>query len=151
MRETLLGVAWVRRKVLEKIIGFVRRSGLRTTVLERGHVKCVMPLKGNTNHVGTMYAGALATLAELPGGGLWLSSFDTQRFVPLLKELNIRFVKGARSDVSIEVRMDHAHLEELQASAERVGKVDFVLDAELKDTSGETVAVSHAVYQLRKR
>ena len=147
----MLKLPWFKRRTLEKSIAFVRRARMKADVLVRGHVRCTMPLRGNTNHVGTMYAGALFTLAEMPGGGLWLGSFDTERFIPLLKEMNIRFLRAARTDVTVEVRLDEARIESLQATANELGKVDFVLDAELKDANGETVAVSQGVYQLRKR
>ena len=54
-----------------------------------------MPLKPNKNHIGTMYAGALFTLAEMPGGVLFLSSFDNKAFFPIVKELTMKFVKQA--------------------------------------------------------
>ena len=63
--------AWARRAAMKllaaKGIGFVRRSGMRIEVFERGHVRCSMPLRKNKNHIGTMYVGALFTLAEMPG------------------------------------------------------------------------------------
>ena len=36
----------------------------------------LMPFKPNRNHLGTMYAGALFTLAEIPGGAVLISAFD---------------------------------------------------------------------------
>ena len=46
------------RQLTEEQIAFVKRSGLKAEVLEPGHVRLRMPLEGNQNHIGTLYAGA---------------------------------------------------------------------------------------------
>ncbi len=50
---------------VEKPFAFVERSGIEAVELEPRHIKLKMPLKGNENHFGSMYAGALFTLAEI--------------------------------------------------------------------------------------
>ncbi len=141
---------FVNRQLLERGIGFVRRAGLRVEEMKRGYARLRMPLRGNRNHIGTMYAGALFTLAEVPGGALFLSSFDTRRFYPIVTEMNIRFLAPARGPVTVEVRLDDAEIERLQAEAEQAGKARYVLEAQLKDGKGVIVAESRAHYQLRR-
>ena len=51
--------------MIEQGIPFAGRTEVEVMVMEPGYVKLKMPLKPNLNHVGTMYAGALFTLAEL--------------------------------------------------------------------------------------
>ncbi len=63
------------KKMLEEGIAFVARSKVKVLAMEPGYVKMMMPLQPNLNHVGTMYAGALFTLAELPGGAIFLTTF----------------------------------------------------------------------------
>lgn len=145
----LLGT--IERKLMAWRIPFVRRSGLRVEVAERGHVVCVMPIRPNRNHIGTMYAGALFTLAELPGGILFISSFDRQGFYPIVKDMDIRFLKPAVGDIRIELRMEDSRIKALQAEAHAAGKAEFVLDGELKNAAGEVVATSRGLYQIRKR
>src|SRR3546814_18971913 len=86
------------------------RSGLRVLELQRGYVRCQMPFAGNGNHVGTMYAGALFTLTDLPGGALFLASFDIERYYPIVKSLDMRFKKPATSDGFGEVPIDNAQI-----------------------------------------
>jgi acyl-coenzyme A thioesterase PaaI-like protein len=136
-------------QMLEQGIAFVARSGLKVESLERGRVVCRMPFKGNENHIGTMYAGALYTLAELPGGALFLSSFDTSRYFPIVKESTLRFTAPATSDVTIDIRLDDTRIAEIQGEADSNGKCEFVLEGELKDASGKVVAISRSLYQLR--
>ncbi len=140
----------IARQLTEEQIAFVKRSGLKAEVLEPGLVRLCMPLTGNQNHIGSMYAGALFTLAEIPGGALFLTSFDTQRFYPIIKEMNLRFRRPATGDIRVEARLTADEIERLQSEASEVGKAEYVLELELLDERGEVVAQSRGLYQLRR-
>ena len=141
----------IARQILERGIAFVQRSGLKVVELRRGYVKVLVPFSGNENHLGTMYAGALFTCAEIPGGALFLSSFDAERFFPVVKELNLRFLKPATQDVTVEISLPEASIVAIAAEAQARGKCDFVLEGELKGPDGVMVASSRGVYQIRAR
>lgn len=138
------------RKLLEQGIAFVQRSGLTVEHLERGRVVCRMPFAGNGNHIGTMYAGALFTLAEIPGGALFLTSFDSSRFYPVVKALNLKFLRPVKGDVTVEAVLDEARISAIEAEAAAQGKAEFTLSLELRDGSGAVVASSEGIYQIRK-
>lgn len=139
------------RQLTEEQIAFVHRSGLKAEVLEPGHVRLRMPLKGNQNHIGTMYAGALFTLAEIPGGALFLTSFDSRRFYPIVKEMNLRFLRPASSDIHVEARLAVEEVARIQEQAGAQGKAEYVLELALLDEAGGVVAQSQGLYQLRAR
>lgn len=140
----------IARQLTEEQIAFVKRSQLKAEVLEPGFVRLCMPLAGNQNHIGSMYAGALFTLAEIPGGALFLTSFDTERFYPIIKEMNLRFRRPATGDIHVEARLAAEEIERLQGEASEVGKAEYVLELTLVDGGGEVVAESRGVYQLRR-
>jgi thioesterase domain-containing protein len=139
------------RQLTEEQIAFVKRSGLKAEVLEPGHVRLCMPLTGNQNHIGSMYAGALFTLAEIPGGALFLTSFDAQRFYPIVKEMNLRFRRPATGDIRVEASLADTEIQRLQKQATEEGKAEYVLELQLTDDSGEVVVQSRGLYQLRTR
>lgn len=141
----------IARQLTEQQIAFVRRSGLQAEVLEPGFVRLCMPLEGNQNHIGSMYAGALFTLAEIPGGALFLTSFDVQRFYPIVKEMNLRFRRPANGDIRVEARLSAQEIDDLQARAAREGKAEYLLELQLTGVDGEVVAESRGLYQLRLR
>ncbi len=138
------------KSVIEKSIPFATRSGVEVLQIEPGYVKMRMPLEPNVNHIGTMYAGALFTLAELPGGAIFLSTFDASRFYPIIKGMNIEFRKPATTDITVEVRLDPEDAAKIQTVAEQNGKADYGWDCELRDANGVTVAVASSSYQLRE-
>lgn len=138
------------RRAVEEGIAFVKRSGLKLDALERGYVRCSMPLAGNENHIGTMYAGALYTLAEIPGGALFLSSFDISRYFPIIREHRIQYLAPARGDIYVEVRIEDAEIARIQGEADEKGKADYTLVADLTDADGKVVARAEGIYQLRR-
>lgn len=130
-------------------IPFTARTGVVIEEAEPGYVKLRMPFEPNVNHVGMMYAGALFTLAELPGGTLFTTTFDFTKYYPIVKDVKIRFRRPAMSDITVEVRMSEDEAAAITAEAEREGKADYAWVCELKDESGEIVAISENTYQLR--
>ncbi len=142
--------AEIARQFTEEKIAFVKRMNLKAEVLESGFVRLRVPLAGNENHIGTMYAGALFTLAEIPGGALFITSFDASKFYPIIKEMNLRFRRPATGDIVVEARISDAEIERLQTEAQTHGKADYTLELQLLDSHGEVVALSRGVYQLRK-
>lgn len=132
-------------------IPFVRRTGVRVVTLESGRVLCRMPLKGNVNHIGTMYAGALFTLAEFPGGPLMLATFGMRRYIPIVTSLDLAFVKAAKTDVTVELTLAADAAKRIEAETIAAGEAEFVLEGELKNAEGEVVARSLARYLMRPR
>ena len=125
---------------------FVERSGLELLHAERGRAVLRLPFEPNINHVGMIYAGALFTVAEVPGGVLFSSAFDLTRFYPIVGDLKIRFSKPARRAVMVDARMTEPEIERVTAELEASGKAKWVLDQELVDTAGTVVASTSATY-----
>lgn len=138
------------RQFIEKPFAFVERIGLRALVMEPRHVKLGLPLEGNTNHIGSIYAGALFTVAELPGGALFLTTFDVERYYPVLKAMDIRFRRPAFSDVTVEASLSPGEVARLITETDTHGKAEFVLLTNVRDAQDLVVAEAKGVYQLRK-
>ena len=151
--------SWPKRKVKEGAlqllnrgigfgIPFAPRNGFKVVEIREGYLKSFIPIKGNRNHFGGMYAGALFTVGEIPGGVLAILNFDTKYF-PLLKDMKVTFDRVAKSDVTVEFQISQEERMRIEKEADREGKCDFVLKGEIKDTKGETVAYTEGLYQLR--
>ncbi len=137
--------------LVEHGIPFLERMNLKVLEVRPGYVKLFAPLKGNENHVGGVYAGAQFTLAEIPGGALCLAGFDSTKYYPIIKEMNLKFLRPALTDLIIETSISETEANELAHSVEKTGKAEFILEGAVKDTSGQTVAVSRSIYQIRSR
>ncbi|MDG2308358.1 MAG: PaaI family thioesterase [Candidatus Binatia bacterium] len=138
------------KKSLATGIPAVARTGIEVVEIDKGYVKMKMPFEPNINHVQIMYAGSLFTLAELPGGAIFATSFDATRFYPIVRDMSIRFRRPAKTDITVEVRLDPKDAAEIAERAERDGKADYEWECELKDETGEVVAITKNIYQLRR-
>lgn len=117
---------------------------------ERGRAAATIPPGPNANHFGAMYAGSLFTVAEMLGGVLGLTSFELEGFIPIVKSLEIRFLKPGRSTVTARASISEEEIARIQAEAEATGKSQFVLTTEVTDEDGVLVAATEGVYQMRK-
>ncbi|MFH1139563.1 MAG: PaaI family thioesterase [Pseudomonadota bacterium] len=147
-------MTWNVSEIQEKFKGmmpFVERNGFRILDIDQGYVKMLAPLAGNENHFGVMYAGAMFSLGELPGGAIYLTTFDNSKFFPLVKDMNISFVRPTLTDATIEVRISGKEAARIERDAEQQGKADFILQSEIKNAAGEVTAVCRGSYQLRKK
>ena len=141
------------RSAAEPLVGAVeaiKRTGIRAVAARDRYARMVMPLEGNVNHVGMMYAGSLFTLGEIAGGAIHLTSFDGSRLYPIVKEINIRFRRPAATDVTMEVELSEEEASRIQAEALEKGKADYVLNLELEDAAGEVVAIVSGTWQVRR-
>ncbi len=81
IEEKYRGVA----ELAEELVEGIKRSGLKVIELRDRAAKVMMPLKGNKNHIGDMYAGSMFTLGEIVGGIIPAVSIDVTRFIPIVK------------------------------------------------------------------
>ncbi|MBU3918240.1 DUF4442 domain-containing protein [bacterium] len=131
------------------LVGAIQRTGLKVLALRDRYAKFMMPLEGNTNHVGSIYAGSLFTLGEFTGGIIPGVTFDISRFYPIVKEVTIRYISYAKTDVTIEHTMSKEEADRIQAEVEANGKADFAMELEIKNTNNETVALVNGIWQMR--
>ena len=132
------------------LVEAIKRTGLEIVALRNRYAKFKMPLKGNTNHIGIMYAGSLFTLGEFTGGIIPAVTFDIERYYPIVKEITIKFLAMAKTDVFIEAEISEEEAKRIIDEAEENEKADIPLDLELKDESGVIVALVNGTWQLRK-
>lgn len=147
VRKAILGPV---NRLVHLAIPFAGRSGFEIEALQPGYLRARMPFKGNRNHIGTMYAGALFTLAEIPGGVIVIFDMGAA-FIPILKSLEMTYLKTARTDVTVEFHFPPEQRDAVMSEVRQQGKAEFVLKADLTDERGEVVAKSHALYQVRQR
>jgi len=134
---------------LESTIPIADKMGVKVVEARPGFAATTVPAEGNGNHFGVIYAGVLFTVAEVLGGIVPMITFDTAKYFPLVKNLEIQFVAMAKSDVRAEATLDDETIARVEAEAAERGKADFTLEAVVTDADGQTVATTRGLYQLR--
>lgn len=132
-----------------ELVDAIKRTGMKIIGLRDRYCKMLMPLEGNTNHVGMMYAGSLFTIGEIPGGLIVLASYGFGKYVPIVKEVGIRFKSPAKTDVTLELEWTKEYAEALEKQVLENGKADFTLEMEIKDAGGEVVSIVSGIWQIR--
>lgn len=127
----------------------IGRLGVVVEAIAPGEVTLRVPIEGNTNHLGTMYAGALFAVAELPGGLLPLVVLGPGRFVPILVSMSVEYTAAARTDVTLAARLPADEVLALADRAQAQGQAEFTLSLHGQDAAGRTVIRSQAHYVLR--
>ena len=133
MPDGLPDAAALLNATMGETIPVLEHMGLEVLEAASGRAAARVPIDGNGNHVGTMYAGVLFSVAEMLGGALSLATFDPARFYPIVKDLRIDFRRPAASAVTARTSLDEAEVDRVLADAERDGKGQFVLRSELTD------------------
>ena len=131
-------------------VPFIRNTGIKALRLDKECIKIVMPFEPNINHVGVMYAGALFTLAETMGGAVYQVHLLKEGTFPIVKALNIKFTRPARTEISCEYTMGQEKAKQILDECEKNGKANYDIQVELKDTEGSVVAIAEGFYQMRK-
>ncbi len=78
------------------------------------------------------------------------STFDGSRFYPIVKDMQIRFLRPATTDVTVAMSITPEEVHGITLEAEEKGKADFKMETEIRNTRGEVVAVTTNLYQIRK-
>ncbi|WP_331225546.1 PaaI family thioesterase [Mycobacterium asiaticum] len=134
---------------LASTIPIADRMGVRVIEAGRGFAATSVPVEGNGNHFGVIYAGVQFTVAEILGGIIALSTFDAAKYFPLVKNVDISFVGMATTPLRAEAKLDEETIARVQAEAEEKGKADYTLEAVVTDAAGAVVATTKGLYQLR--
>ena len=122
--------------------------GIRVVELTPDRVVTRAPLQTNGNHLGSMYAGTLFGMAEMMGGAIVFPSVNFEEHLPTVKELSIRYLRPACSDITGVVTLDPETLARILDEARERGRSEYRVDATLTDTSGNVVVRTEGTYQL---
>jgi acyl-coenzyme A thioesterase PaaI-like protein len=135
--------------MLEQLIPRAHQMGVTFVELRPGLVRASVPLDGNGNHFGVIYAGVTFTVAEVLGGAMHWSTFDTTTHYPLVTSMAIDFLAPGTGPLTATARLADADIARLRAEAATGAKVPFVLEAEVVGDDGTVVARTRGEYQLR--
>ncbi|MCW2783769.1 MAG: thioesterase [Marmoricola sp.] len=146
MTEPRLVAATENVHTLVPILGAM---GLEVVEVASGVAAARIPSGPNVNHFGVSYAGSLFSVAEMLGGLIGGASFDVPGAIPLVKRVEIDFLRPAMTAVTARTTLSPAEVDRVQAEALTNGKSNFELVTEVIDEAGTVVARTRGDYQLR--
>lgn len=135
---------------IHRLIPIVAAMQIEVVEAEGNAAAARMPSGPNVNHFGTAYAGSLFTVAELLGGVLAGTALAAEGGVPLVKRVEIDFLRPATTDVVARTEISDAEVARVLAEYAERGKSDFELVTDVTDEGGTVVARTLGLYQLRR-
>jgi acyl-coenzyme A thioesterase PaaI-like protein len=104
----------------------------------------------NANYVGTHYGGSLYSMTD-PFYMLMLINNLGRDYIVWDKSANIRFRRPGRGTVRAEFRLDQAQLDEIRGKLDTQEKIEPTFVVEVRDESGEVVAIVDKLLYIRKK
>lgn len=115
-----------------------------------GFYRCYVPLNEKTgNHINTFHAALQFAAAEILGGVVVYLNRASEKYIPVVKSLNIQFKKAAETDIFTEVFFSEQDAGNMNEAMETEGRYDFDLEINIKNTSGEIVSIVNGAYAIR--
>ena len=124
--------------------------GLKIDSVSNGIYRCSVPLTRNTgNHINTVHAAFQWASAEILGGLVVLSKQPDEKYVPVVKSLDIDFKRPALTDITSEAYFSDEEVEVMNTALASTGRYDFTLRSVIRDADDEVVAEATGCYAVR--
>lgn len=137
--------------VFRDVVPLLGHMGVEVEVAEPGHCVTRLPHRAeNGNHIGTVYAGALFSFLEASGGALVLCSLDVSKWVPVIVEGTIRYLRPVTGSITADLSLPPDEREALASSLESDPKMRWTLTARATAESGETACEADLVYRFKR-
>jgi acyl-coenzyme A thioesterase PaaI-like protein len=140
------------QRYFEKNLPLYKHIGLKILEARNGVAKCFVPLNDrNSNHFGVLHAAVQWAVAEALGGVIGFGNFGTEEILTVIKEFSIAFKQPAATDITSETSISPNDIDRVRNELDHIGKSEFMLEIELKNSFGEVVATATGLYHSRKR
>jgi thioesterase domain-containing protein len=135
---------------LRRTVPILGTMGMEVVAAEQGRVRTRLPfVPGNGNHIGTVYAGVLYSFLEATGGALVMVSLDVLRFVPVIVQGSIRYLRPVTGPIECDVSLATAERDAVHASLEADHKYRWMLLAQASAEDGRVACEADLVYRFR--
>ena len=144
------------REIMEALaaaVPFNRYLGLEYASIEPGSAEVrLIDREQHRNHVGTLHAGALFTVAEAASGAAFVSAFAPRlaEVVPVVESAEIHFSAPARGTIAAHARMTKP-ADALLVELDRDGRTRPPIEVRLVDESGREVASMTVLWNMKLR
>jgi uncharacterized protein (TIGR00369 family) len=138
---------WLRERAIGRTIPFVGTAGIRIEVMEAGRVRLRLPnRRAVQNHIGGVHAAATALLAET-ASGLIVGLNVPDSAVPVIRSMQIDYLRRARGALRAEALLDPAQVEAIRGS----DSGDIEVPVTVSDEDGEAPVACRMLWAWRPR
>jgi len=136
--------------VMRATVPLLATIGIEVVEAEPGRVRTRLPFRReNCNHIGTVYAGVLFSFLESSGGALVVVAFDVTRFIPVIVEGTIRYLRPVTGAVEAEMSVTDTERDEVHRALEADPKYSWTLNARAVGEDGRDACEADFVYRFK--
>lgn len=137
-------------QIVRSTVPMLDVMGVEVVAAGPGHVRTRLPFKTeNGNHVGSVYAGALFSFLESIGGALVFVSLDISRYIPVVVEGTIRYMRMVTGAIECDVRLTEEERDALHAALDADPKYRWTLSSQAVAEDGRIACEADFVYRFR--
>lgn len=149
LSDTAFGLKALQR-FLNTGIPFNSGHGFTFKRLSQEEALIELPFKRiNKNHLGTVHACAIATLAEYPAGLLLIKNFDPADFRVVMLKLEADYHKHAVGTIQSRVKLSSDEANSILEQLESEGLAQAKLTAHITDKNDQLLATITTTWQLK--
>jgi thioesterase domain-containing protein len=138
------------QKLVRSTVPTLDVMGIEVVEAGPGHVRTRLPFRPeNGNHIGTVYAGVLFSFLETSGGALVLVSFDVSKWIPVVVEGTIRFLRPVTGAVVADLAISDADRDAVHAALDSDPKHRWTFRATAVSEDGRVACEADFVYRFR--
>jgi thioesterase domain-containing protein len=138
------------QNIVRTTVPLLGAMGIEVVEASPGHVRTRLPFRPeNGNHIGTVYAGVLFSFLESSGGALVFVSFDIARWIPVIVEGSIRFVRPVAGAVETTLEVGNAERDEVHKALDADPKSSWTLHAVALAEDKRVACEADFVYRFR--
>lgn len=133
-------------------VPFNRTAGVQVIEMDGGRALArIEQAPERLNHVGTLHAGALFTLADAASGAVMVSLFSARlgELFFVVRDAEIAFLKPARGTITARAESTDP-IERIDARLDRDGRTDSAVTVTLTEERGLEVARVTVRWHLRR-
>lgn len=131
-------------------IPYLVPHGLDVSDETEDYLEVRMPyVKALTNHVGTLHASALFTIAETAAGLRAFRIVPGNKAIVLLRGAEVQYTRRAESDLTATARVKDGQADKACADFDAHNRADADIEVDVVDGDGETVFKGTFDYALR--
>ena len=130
------------KMIMIEAVPFAKYMGIEILQAEEGHAKCGLALRDELkNHLGSMHAGAIYSMAETASGAAMASIFKDQLMTlkPVAASAEVRYLKLAKGNLTATAKATES-ADGLREKLAQDKKVRFGVQVSIEDERGVETA-----------
>lgn len=123
-----------------------------TDVKEEKEYLVLSPNDSISNHLGTIHAGAIFTLAESESGHYLQKCFPDQKdkVVAMVRDASIRYKQPASQKIIASATITDEEMEKFNSRFDRKGRSTITIDVEVKDIENTLISTASFLWYVQK-